>query len=78
MVLEDAPAGAAAAHTAGMRCVAVPYVRGTADDPAFATAGLLFPGGQSEFTARAAYDWLGQSPSPAPPAGRRTRRVRRG
>ncbi|MGR8011920.1 HAD family hydrolase [Streptomyces hypolithicus] len=60
VVVEDAPAGAAAAHAAGMRCVAVPYVRGTDSDPAFATAGLLFPGGQGEFTAQAAYDWLGR------------------
>ncbi|MGW0562468.1 HAD family hydrolase [Streptomyces sp. NPDC003016] len=68
VVLEDAPAGAAAAHAAGMRCVAVPSVREAADDPAFATAGLLFPGGQGEFTARAGYDWLAQTPSPAPSA----------
>ncbi|WP_406002229.1 HAD family hydrolase [Streptomyces sp. NBC_00829] len=58
VVLEDAPPGAAAAHAAGMRCIAVPYVLGTAGDPAFRTAGLLFAGGQGEFTARAAYDWL--------------------
>lgn len=58
VVLEDAPPGAAAAHAAGMRCVAVPYVPGTAGDPAFLAAGLLFAGGQSEFTAQAAYDWL--------------------
>ncbi|WP_274555376.1 HAD family hydrolase [Streptomyces spiramyceticus] len=63
VVLEDAPAGATAAHAAGMRCIAVPYVDGTDTDPAFATAGLLFPGGQSEFTARAAYDWLAQRPA---------------
>ncbi|MGP8297298.1 HAD family hydrolase [Streptomyces inhibens] len=60
VVLEDAAPGALAAHRAGMRCIAVPYVAGTADDPAFASAGLLFRGGQGEFTARAAYDWLGQ------------------
>ncbi|MGW1373461.1 HAD family hydrolase [Streptomyces sp. NPDC002446] len=60
VVLEDAAPGALAAHRAGMRCIAVPYVAATADDPAFARAGLLFKGGQSEFTARAAYDWLGQ------------------
>ncbi len=59
VVLEDAPPGAQAAHRAGMRCIAIPYVARTADDPAFASAGLLFRGGQAEFTARAAYDWLG-------------------
>ncbi|MPY59648.1 HAD family hydrolase [Streptomyces spongiae] len=65
VVLEDAAPGAAAAHAAGMRCVAIPYVAAQADDPAFATAGLLVRGGQSEFTARAAYDWLaGSSPRP--------------
>ncbi|MGY4971103.1 HAD family hydrolase [Streptomyces nigrescens] len=58
VVLEDAAPGALAAHRAGMRCIAVPYVAGTVDDPAFARAGLLFKGGQGEFTAQAAYDWL--------------------
>ncbi|MFF3658195.1 HAD family hydrolase [Streptomyces olivochromogenes] len=58
VVLEDAAPGAAAAHAAGMRCIAVPYVAAQADDPAFATAGLLLRGGQGEFTAQAAYDWL--------------------
>ncbi|MCX4825050.1 HAD family phosphatase [Streptomyces sp. NBC_01142] len=64
VVLEDAVPGAAAAHAAGMRCIAVPYVPATADDPAFRAAGLLFPGGQGEFTAQAAYDWLAV-PAPA-------------
>ncbi|MEU8761397.1 HAD family phosphatase [Streptomyces sp. NPDC048659] len=58
VVLEDAPPGAAAAHAAGMRCLALPYVPGTADDPAFATADLVFRGGQREFTAEAALAWL--------------------
>ncbi|WP_406404135.1 HAD family phosphatase [Streptomyces sp. NBC_00879] len=58
VVLEDAAPGAAAAHAAGMRCIAVPYVPETAGDPAFGAAELLFTGGQGEFTARAAYDWL--------------------
>jgi HAD superfamily hydrolase (TIGR01509 family) len=58
VVLEDAAPGAAAAHAAGMRCIAVPYVAAQADAPEFATAGLLLRGGQAEFTARAAYDWL--------------------
>ncbi|TPQ16773.1 HAD family hydrolase [Streptomyces sporangiiformans] len=61
VVLEDAAPGAAAAHAAGMRCIAIPYVAAQADDPAFATAGLLLRGGQAEFTARAAYDWLVRS-----------------
>ncbi|MFC8233436.1 HAD family hydrolase [Streptomyces sp. NPDC057284] len=64
VVLEDAAPGAAAAHAAGMRCIAVPYVASTAADPAFTAAELLFRGGQSEFTAQAAYDWLvGARPS---------------
>lgn len=58
VVLEDAPPGAAAARAAGMRCIAVPYVAATADDPAFAAVDLLYPGGQEDFSARAAYDWL--------------------
>ncbi|MFD2686781.1 HAD family hydrolase [Streptomyces phyllanthi] len=61
VVLEDAAPGAAAAHAAGMRCVAIPYVAAQADDPAFATAGLLVRGGQAAFTARMAYDWLVRS-----------------
>ncbi|GAA4661510.1 HAD family hydrolase [Streptomyces youssoufiensis] len=58
VVVEDAPPGAEAARRAGMRCVAVPYVPATADDPRFAAAGLRFPGGQGEFDAERAYAWL--------------------
>ncbi|MER6126049.1 HAD-IA family hydrolase [Streptomyces sp. NPDC001795] len=58
VVLEDSAPGSAAAHAAGMRCIAIPYVATQAEDPAFATAGLLVRGGQAEFTARAAFDWL--------------------
>lgn len=58
VVVEDAPAGAAAARAAGMRCIGVPYVPQAAEDPAFRAADLLFPGGQEEFTAAAAYAWL--------------------
>ncbi|RAJ56528.1 HAD superfamily hydrolase (TIGR01509 family) [Streptomyces sp. Amel2xB2] len=57
-VVEDAPPGAEAARRAGMRCVAVPYVRGSQDDPWFASAGLLFPGGQGEFDAERAFAWI--------------------
>ncbi|MER8047941.1 HAD family phosphatase [Streptomyces sp. NPDC094032] len=67
VVLEDAPPGAAAAHAAGMRCLALPYVPGTADDPAFATVDLLFPDGQREFTARAALAWLAEWTSRSAP-----------
>ncbi|MDH6520847.1 HAD superfamily hydrolase (TIGR01509 family) [Streptomyces sp. SAI-135] len=58
VVLEDAAPGAAAAHAAGMRCIAVPYVAAQADAPEFARAGLLLRGGQEEFTARTAHEWL--------------------
>ncbi|MGW4034496.1 HAD family hydrolase [Streptomyces sp. NPDC004838] len=58
VVLEDAPPGAAAARAAGMRCIAIPYLAATAGDPAFRAAELLYAGGQAEFTARSAYDWL--------------------
>ncbi|GAB2852060.1 HAD family phosphatase [Streptomyces deserti] len=61
VVMEDAAPGAAAAHAAGMRCIALPYVAAQADAPEFATADLLLRGGQGEFTARAAYDWLVRS-----------------
>ncbi|MFE5037881.1 HAD family hydrolase [Streptomyces sp. NPDC056683] len=56
VVLEDAAPGVAAAHAAGMRCIAVPGATARAD--LFGTAGLLLRGGQAEFTARAAYAWL--------------------
>ncbi|GHB28520.1 hydrolase [Streptomyces viridiviolaceus] len=65
VVLEDAVPGAAAAHAAGMRCIAIPYVAAQADAAEFATAGLLLRGGQREFTARAAYDWLTGSARPS-------------
>ncbi|MGI5373545.1 HAD family hydrolase [Streptomyces sp. CA-251387] len=58
VVVEDAAPGAAAAHAAGMRCIAIPYVAAQADAPEFTTAGLHLRGGQGEFTARTAYDWL--------------------
>ncbi|MEU2065123.1 HAD family phosphatase [Streptomyces sp. NPDC013455] len=58
VVLEDAAPGAAAAHAAGMRCIAIPYVPAQADAPEFTTADLLLRGGQGEFTARSAYAWL--------------------
>ncbi|MFE1025121.1 HAD family hydrolase [Streptomyces sp. NPDC058818] len=75
VVLEDAAPGAAAAHAAGMRCIAIPYVAAQADAPEFATAGLLLRGGQGEFTARAAYTWLVRTARPAQPDTRdRTRR----
>ncbi|MGW5867700.1 HAD family hydrolase [Streptomyces sp. NPDC055239] len=58
VVLEDAAPGATAAHAAGMRCIAIPYVTAHTDAPAFASADLLLRGGQGEFTARAAWDYL--------------------
>ncbi|MER7404548.1 HAD family phosphatase [Streptomyces sp. NPDC000070] len=61
VVLEDAAPGAAAAHAAGMRCIALPYVAAQSDAPEFATASLLLRGGQEEFTAQAAFDWLVRS-----------------
>ncbi|CAM5613231.1 HAD family hydrolase [Streptomyces pilosus] len=61
VVVEDAAPGAAAAHAAGMRCIAVPYVAAQAGAPEFATAALLVRGGQEEFTARAAHVWLAES-----------------
>nr|WSW70678.1 HAD family phosphatase [Streptomyces sp. NBC_00995] len=66
VVVEDAAPGARAAHAAAMRCIAVPSLPAGSTDPAFATAGLLFPGGQEEFTAQAAYAWLFPGTAPAP------------
>ncbi|MCZ1004637.1 HAD family phosphatase [Streptomyces mirabilis] len=62
-VVLGTPLRAPPPHAAGMRCIAVPYVAAQADDPAFATAGLLLRGGQREFTARTAYDWLARPAS---------------
>ncbi|AOR37548.1 hydrolase [Streptomyces fodineus] len=64
VVLEDAAPGAAAAHAAGMRCIAIPYVAAQADAPGFATAALLLRGGQAEFTAQSAYAWLRATAQP--------------
>ncbi|MFC5721549.1 HAD family hydrolase [Streptomyces gamaensis] len=61
VVVEDSAPGVQAARRAGMRCIAVPYVPGAADDPALAGADLLFPGGQGEFDARRAWRWLADS-----------------
>ncbi|MFH8486706.1 HAD family hydrolase [Streptomyces longisporoflavus] len=58
VVLEDAAPGATAAHAAGMRCIAIPYVTAHADAEAFASAGLLLRGGQADFTAQGAWDHL--------------------
>ncbi|MFD3512927.1 HAD family hydrolase [Streptomyces sp. NPDC058657] len=58
-VFEDAAPGVTAALAAGMRCAAIPSVAGSEGDPAFGTADLLFRGGQADFTAEAAYVWLG-------------------
>ncbi len=61
VVVEDAAPGVEAARRAGMRCIAVPYAadagRRVPDPSAFASAGLVFPGGQDEFDAGAAYAW---------------------
>ncbi|WP_254885469.1 HAD family phosphatase [Streptomyces sp. NA02950] len=61
VVVEDAAPGVEAARRAGMRCIAVPYAadtgRGGPDPSAFASAGLVFPGGQGEFDADTAYAW---------------------
>ncbi|GHJ42223.1 HAD family phosphatase [Streptomyces sp. TS71-3] len=61
VVVEDAAPGALAARAAGMRCIAVPYVAAQAEDPGFASAQLLFRGGQDEFTAQAAFTWVMQA-----------------
>ncbi|MET7370243.1 HAD family phosphatase [Streptomyces sp. NPDC005566] len=60
VVLEDAVPGVEAAYAAGMRCIAVPFTQEISGEAAFATAELLFPGGQDEFTAQAVLDRLRQ------------------
>lgn len=69
VVVEDSAPGVEAARRAGMRCIAVPYVPdgqrpgsdGDEDGAAFASAGLVFAGGQQEFDVQIAYDWVAQS-----------------
>ncbi|WP_411102612.1 HAD family hydrolase [Streptomyces sp. cmx-4-9] len=63
VVVEDAAPGVLAARAAGMDCVAVPYAPRTPGDAAFAEAGLLFAGGQREFRADTAYDWVRARPT---------------
>ncbi|MCJ1676042.1 HAD family phosphatase [Streptomyces sp. APSN-46.1] len=63
VVVEDTAPGAEAARAAGMGCLAVPYVTTTAGDPAFASAGLMFRGGQREFSAETAYEWVSEHPA---------------
>ncbi|WP_419993272.1 HAD family hydrolase [Streptomyces boninensis] len=58
VVVEDAPPGVEAARRAGMRCIAVPYLAAQGDDPLMASAGLVFRGGQREFDAQTAFDWI--------------------
>jgi len=59
VVIEDAGPGVEAARRAGMRCVAVPYDEHAAGGgSAYDHAGLIFRGGQREFEARAAYEWV--------------------
>lgn len=67
VAVEDAAPGAEAARRAGMRCVAVPYLPEAAGEPGFTGVGLLFPGGQREFDAGRAYDWI-RTPGPGYPA----------
>ncbi|MBT2407805.1 MULTISPECIES: HAD family phosphatase [unclassified Streptomyces] len=63
VVVEDAAPGAQAARAAGMGCIAIPYVRDTAVDAAFAGVGLLFRAGQREFSADTAYEWVSEHPA---------------
>lgn len=58
VVVEDARHGVAAAHHAGMACVAVPYLTDEPLAAEFDTAELLFPAGMAEFTAEAAFEWM--------------------
>lgn len=69
VVLEDALPGVLAARAAGMRCLAIPYLKDHADDPGFRAAELLFRGGQAEFTAAAALSWLARDRTGIPSEG---------
>ena len=57
VVVEDAVHGVAAAHTAGMRCIAIPSIPEPLD-PGFATADLIVRGGIADARADELIEWL--------------------
>ncbi len=57
VVVEDAVPGVLAARAAGMRCVAIPTITEPLD-PAFFTAGLLFPRGMASVDVDAVMDFI--------------------
>jgi HAD superfamily hydrolase (TIGR01509 family) len=61
VVIEDSSHGVLAAVAAGMRCIAVPSVPvgpGSAPDPAYSQADILFEGGAEGMSAAAAFEWI--------------------
>jgi beta-phosphoglucomutase family hydrolase len=58
VVIEDSPYGVEAAKSAGMYCVALPYICGENLQDSFREADLLFSRGIREFSAVKAFAWL--------------------
>lgn len=58
VVLEDSQYGVEAAKSAGMHCIALPYLTAEPLHESFNMADMLFKKGISEFTAEKAYEWL--------------------
>lgn len=58
LVVEDSVHGVEAAKSAGMFCIAVPYLKEMSGHESYAKADLLFPDGMPGFTASKSLDWM--------------------
>jgi HAD superfamily hydrolase (TIGR01509 family) len=66
VVAEDSCPGVEAAHSASMRCIAVPYLTEKPLPEAFGLADLLFPEGMDTFNPEAAWAWVQARLEPGP------------
>jgi HAD superfamily hydrolase (TIGR01509 family) len=64
LVVEDSRHGVEAARSAGMRCMAIPYLLDEPLAQSFLAADLLFPAGMAQFDADAAFAWTRRLMSP--------------
>lgn len=58
LVLEDSKYGIEAAKSAGMYCIAIPFLTSEQLHNSFMKADLLFRNGMEEFSAEQAFEWL--------------------